>query len=116
MLNRRFTNTIFDSSSEAGELSDSAEDKDISSREMWCALTILYFVLESLRLHQSEWRRRKAELTSTPSESIFSVAVNDIEQNLLVYLTETVAHLRWDDSIALPLTKVTGSIMNYLQC
>ena len=73
------------------------ESKEAERREVWCAMTAVYVVLEVAR-----YRERKESDMSLRS------AVLDLkEPGLLMLLIELISKLRWDESINLPLSKVT---------
>ncbi|KAJ4378673.1 Factor arrest protein 11 [Didymella sp. IMI 355093] len=73
------------------------ESKEAERREVWCAMTVVYIVLEVAR-----YQERKEENLTLRS------AVLDLkEPGLLMLLIDIVSKLRWDESISLPLSKVT---------
>ncbi|EON61739.1 hypothetical protein W97_00955 [Coniosporium apollinis CBS 100218] len=74
--------------------SASAEGAEAERREMWCALTLMYAILEVARTNGDE------------SDIAISKQITTLEPNLLITLTELVARLRWDESLGLPLNKL----------
>ncbi|KAJ8109905.1 hypothetical protein OPT61_g7112 [Boeremia exigua] len=73
------------------------ESKEAERREMWCAMTSVYVVLEVARYRET----RDNDL------SLRSVVLDIKEPGLLMLLIELISKLRWDESISLPLSKVT---------
>lgn len=73
------------------------EGKEAERREMWCAMTTVYVVLEVAR-----YREKKDN-----DLSLRSVVLDIREPGLLMLLIELISKLRWDESISLPLSKVT---------
>lgn len=77
---------------------DSPRDtKEAERREIWCAMTAVYVVLEVAR---------NEEKTDGDFE-LRSAILNLNEPGLLVLLVEIISKLRWDDSIILPLGKIS---------
>lgn len=73
------------------------EGKEAERREVWCAMTAVYVVLEVARYQE----RKQEDL------SIRSAVLNLKDPGLLMLLVELISKLRWDESISLPLSKVT---------
>lgn len=73
------------------------EGKEAERRETWCAMTLVYVVLEVARYRE----REENDL------SLRSVILDLREPGLLMLLIELISKLRWDESITLPLNKVT---------
>lgn len=69
--------------------------RDSEKSELWCTLTIFYFLLEVIRSTSNE------ELRALGREQLLQ-----LEPNVLVYLSSVLDKVRWDDTIELPLTKV----------
>ncbi|KAK3709566.1 Factor arrest protein 11 [Vermiconidia calcicola] len=61
------------------------------STEMWCCLTLLYLFLEVARSTNNQKLRKD---------------IASLQPNLLTYLTQTVAKLRWEENLPIPLTKI----------
>ncbi|KAF2633530.1 N1221-domain-containing protein [Macroventuria anomochaeta] len=73
------------------------EGKEAERREVWCAMTAVYVVLDVARYQE----RKENDLS-------LRTAVLDLkEPGLLMLLVELISKLRWDESISLPLSKVT---------
>lgn len=73
------------------------EGKEAERREVWCAMTAVYVVLEVAR-----YQERKEQDLGLRS------AVLDLKApGLLMLLIDLISKLRWDESINLPLSKVT---------
>jgi hypothetical protein len=60
--------------------------------ELWCALTLMYLFVEVAR-------------TTTNARALKQDVVA-LDPNLLTYLTQIVARMRWDDTAPIPLTKM----------
>ncbi|KAI8943731.1 hypothetical protein NX059_001711 [Plenodomus lindquistii] len=77
---------------------DTARDtKEAERREIWCATTAVYVILEVARSEE----RIEGDLT-------LRTAILALEKpGLLMFFVDLIAKLRWDESINLPLTKVT---------
>ncbi|KAL1653613.1 Factor arrest protein 11 [Didymella pomorum] len=73
------------------------ESKEAERREVWCAMTAVYIVLEVAR-----YREKKEE-----DLSLRSAVLELKEPGLLMLLIDIISKLRWDESINLPLSKVT---------
>lgn len=73
------------------------EGKEAERREVWCAMTAVYVVLEVAR-----YRERKED-----NLSLRTALLNLNSPGLLMLLVELISKLRWDESISLPLSKVT---------
>ncbi|KAF1923792.1 N1221-domain-containing protein [Didymella exigua CBS 183.55] len=72
------------------------ESKEAERREVWCAMTAVYVVLEVAR-----YQEKKGDGLGLRS------AVLDLkEPGLLMLLIDIISKLRWDESINLPLSKV----------
>ncbi|KAF2202306.1 hypothetical protein GQ43DRAFT_369455 [Delitschia confertaspora ATCC 74209] len=72
-------------------------DKEAERREVWCTMTAVYAILEVGRVEEKE----------NQDLSIRTQILQLNEPNLLMTLVDLIAKLRWDDSIALSLTKVS---------
>lgn len=73
------------------------EGKEAEWREVWCAMTAVYVVLEVARYQE----KKEEDL------SLRSAVLNLKEPGLLMLLIDIISKLRWDESINLPLSKVT---------
>jgi hypothetical protein len=73
------------------------EGKEAERREIWCAMTAVYVVLEVARYYE----RKEGDL------SLRTAVLNLDNPGLLMLLVELISKLRWDESISLPLSKVT---------
>ncbi|KAF3002904.1 Factor arrest protein 11 [Curvularia kusanoi] len=73
------------------------EGKEAERREVWCAMTVVYVVLEVARYRE----KRDGDLT------LRSAVLDLKEPGLLMLLIELISKLRWDESINLPLSKVS---------
>ncbi|KAF2878391.1 hypothetical protein BDV95DRAFT_624852 [Massariosphaeria phaeospora] len=72
------------------------DGREAERREVWCAMTAVYVVLEVARVEEKE-----------QSDLSFRSAILSLEKpGLFLLLVELIAKLRWDDTIHLPLTKV----------
>jgi hypothetical protein len=73
------------------------DGKEAERREVWCASTAVYVILEVVRF--DEKRDNDLALRS---------AVLDLQDpGLLMILVDVVSRLRWDDTINLPLAKIS---------
>ena len=72
------------------------EGKETERREVWCAMTAVYVVLEVARYQE----KKENDL------SLRGVILGLKEPGLLILLIELISKLRWDESISLPLSKV----------
>lgn len=73
------------------------EGKEAERREVWCAMTAVYVMLEVARSQEKK-----------ENDMSLRTAVLDLrEPGLLMLLVELISKLRWDESINLPLSKVT---------
>lgn len=72
------------------------EGRDAERRELWCSMTVVYVILEVARIEEME----KQDLT------IRSAIIGLEEPGLLMLLVEIISKLRWDDSIALSMSKI----------
>jgi hypothetical protein len=73
------------------------DGKEAERREVWCAMTAVYVVLEVARIDEKE----KEDLDLRTS-------ILDLEKpGLLLLLVDLISRLRWDESISLPLNKVS---------
>ncbi|KAF3036712.1 Factor arrest protein 11 [Didymella heteroderae] len=73
------------------------EGKEAERREVWCAMTAVYVVLEVARYRE----KQEGDL------SLRSAVLELKEPGLLMLLIDIISKLRWDESINLPLSKVT---------
>lgn len=73
------------------------DSKEAERREVWCAMTAVYVVLEVARYQE----RKEGDL------SIRAAVLDLKDPGLLMLLVELISKLRWDESISLPLSKVT---------
>jgi len=64
------------------------------SVELWCCLTLLYLFVEVARATQGESARKLRR------------DIAALEPTLLNYLTKTIALLRWEEALPIPLTKM----------
>ncbi|KAF1918015.1 hypothetical protein BDU57DRAFT_184091 [Ampelomyces quisqualis] len=73
------------------------DGKEAERREVWCAMTAVYTVLETSRVQESE----------NNDLSIRSAILALEKPGLLMLLVDLISKLRWDESISLPLSKVS---------
>jgi hypothetical protein len=73
------------------------DGKEAERREVWCASTAVYVVLEVARF---------AEKTENDL-SIRTAILGLRDPGLLMILVDVISRLRWDDAISLPLVKVS---------
>ena len=73
------------------------EGKEAERREVWCAMTAVYVVLEVARSQE----KAHGDL------SIRSAVMSLEKPGLLMLLVELISKLRWDESIWLPLSKIS---------
>ncbi|KAF1831055.1 protein required for hyphal anastomosis [Decorospora gaudefroyi] len=82
----------------ADDMPDAPRDsKEAERREIWCAMTAVYIVLEVARDDEK-------------SEDNLTIrgAILDLDKpGLLMLLVDLVSKLRWDDSITLPISKLS---------
>jgi len=72
------------------------DGKDAERREVWCAMTAVYVVLEVARVEEKEH-----------SNLVIRSAILSLSKpGLIQMLIELVSKLRWDESINLPIAKV----------
>lgn len=64
------------------------------SSELWCCLTLMYLFVELARARLDSW------------DSALEKTISALQPNLLNYLTQMVARLRWDEEAPVPLTKM----------
>ncbi|KAH7393081.1 hypothetical protein BKA66DRAFT_320684 [Pyrenochaeta sp. MPI-SDFR-AT-0127] len=76
---------------------DPRDTKEAERREIWCAMTAIYVVLETAR---SEEKTRN-------DQSLRSSILNLDDPGLLILLVDVISKLRWDESVSLPLGKVS---------
>lgn len=74
----------------------SQSEREAERREVWCAMTAVYVVLEVARITEKE----------TGSLDIRTQILQLKDPGLLLILLELMTKLRWDESISLPLPKV----------
>ena len=73
------------------------DGKEAERREVWCAMTAVYVVLEVARIEE----KVNADLD-------LRTAILGLEKpGLLMLLIDFISKLRWDESISLPLSKVS---------
>jgi hypothetical protein len=73
------------------------DGKEAERREVWCAMTAVYVVLEVARIEEKE----KEDL-------VLRTSILNLEKpGLLLLLVDLISKLRWDESISLPLSKVS---------
>jgi hypothetical protein len=78
--------------------SDAPRDgKEAERREVWCAMTAVYVILEVARVDEKE----------DGNLDIRSAILGLAEPGLLMLLVDLISKLRWDESISLPLSKVS---------
>lgn len=76
---------------------DASHDSiEAERREVWCAMTAVYVILEVARVEEKE----KGDL------SIRAKILALEKQGLFILLVELISKLRWDESINLPMTKL----------
>ncbi len=76
---------------------DPRDSKEAERREVWCAMTAVYIVLEVARTQE------KVDGNLEIRNNILGLQ----ESDLLTILIDLVARLRWDESISLPLNKIS---------
>ena len=76
---------------------DPRNSKEAERREVWCAMTAVYVILEVARSQE------KIENDLTLRSAILGLHKSD----LLMVLVNLVSKLRWDESITLPLGKIS---------
>ncbi|KAF2734005.1 hypothetical protein EJ04DRAFT_577191 [Polyplosphaeria fusca] len=72
------------------------DTKEAERREVWCAMTAIYVVLEVARTEEKE----------TDEISLRGAILALDKPGLFLVLLELVSKLRWDENVALPLPKV----------
>jgi hypothetical protein len=73
------------------------DGKEAERREVWCAMTAVYVVLEVARIEEKE----------SENLSLRGAMLNLEKPGLLMFLVDVISKLRWDESISLPLSKVS---------
>jgi hypothetical protein len=73
------------------------DGKEAERREVWCAMTAVYVVLEVARIDEKE----------NTNLDLRSAILGLEEPGLLMVLVDLISKLRWDESISLPLSKVS---------
>jgi hypothetical protein len=73
------------------------DTKEAERREVWCAMTTVYIVLEVARVQEKE----HDDLT------LRGAILRLKEPGLLMLLVDLISKLRWDESISLPLNKIS---------
>ncbi|KAH7412197.1 hypothetical protein DE146DRAFT_273234 [Phaeosphaeria sp. MPI-PUGE-AT-0046c] len=73
------------------------DSKEAERREVWCAMTAVYVILEVARVQEKE----------NDDITLRSAILNIEKPGLLMALVDLIAHLRWDETISLPLGKVS---------
>jgi hypothetical protein len=73
------------------------DSKEAERREVWCAMTAVYVVLETSRVQEKE----------SNNLTVRSAVLGLEKPGLLMLLVELISKLRWDESISLPLSKVS---------
>ncbi|KAF2454439.1 hypothetical protein BDY21DRAFT_352876 [Lineolata rhizophorae] len=74
---------------------DSKDGREEERREMWCAMTIMYFFLEAARTDCEEG-----------VDSELRDGIITLQPQIMTFLMDIIARLRWDESIGLPLMKI----------
>ncbi|KAF2097517.1 N1221-domain-containing protein [Rhizodiscina lignyota] len=69
--------------------------KDLERSELWCSLTIMYFTLEVTRTRPGLDSQLKGR-----------AQLLQLQPDVLIFLSEIMDKIRWDDTINLPLTKL----------
>ncbi|KAF1844548.1 N1221-domain-containing protein [Cucurbitaria berberidis CBS 394.84] len=73
------------------------DSKEAERREIWCAMTAVYIILEVARSNEK-----------TQKDLKLRNAILDLNKpGLLMLLVDLISKLRWDESISLPLSKVS---------
>ncbi|KAF2180216.1 protein required for hyphal anastomosis [Zopfia rhizophila CBS 207.26] len=72
------------------------DSKEAERREVWCAITAVYVILEVARIEEKENR----------DLDIRGALLGLNKPGLFLTLLDLISKLRWDESISLPLTKV----------
>ncbi|KAH8726083.1 hypothetical protein GQ44DRAFT_826173 [Phaeosphaeriaceae sp. PMI808] len=73
------------------------DNKEAERREIWCAMTAVYIVLEVARVEENE----------NKDLNIRKAILELKKPGLLMLLIDVISKIRWDDSIVLPLGKVS---------
>ncbi|KAH4353473.1 hypothetical protein HBH98_006140 [Parastagonospora nodorum] len=73
------------------------EGKEAERREVWCAMTAVYVVLEVARVEEKE----------NDNLSLRSAILDLKKPGLLMLLADLISKLRWDETISLPLSKIS---------
>jgi hypothetical protein len=73
------------------------DTKEAERREIWCAMTAVYVVLEAAR----------DEEKTQDSLKLRGTILNLEKPGLLMLFVDLVSKLRWDDTISLPLSKIS---------
>lgn len=72
------------------------DNKEAERREVWCAMTAVYVVLEVARIEEKE-----------KNDLYIRTSFLELQKpGLIIFLAELISKMRWDESITLPLTKV----------
>jgi hypothetical protein len=71
-------------------------ENEAERREVWCAMTAVYIILEVARIEEKQ----------TQSLAIRTQILQLNDPGLFMTLVELITKLRWDESISLPLPKV----------
>jgi hypothetical protein len=73
------------------------DSKEAERREVWCAMTAVYVVLEVARVEEK----------MNDDQALRSAILGLEQPGLLMMLVDIISKLRWDESISLPLSKVS---------
>lgn len=73
------------------------EGKEAERREVWCAMTAVYVVLEVARVEEKE----------NDNLNLRSAILDLKKPGLLMLLADLISKLRWDEAISLPLSKIS---------
>lgn len=73
------------------------DSKEAERREIWCAMTAVYVVLETAR----------SEEKATGDLKLRGAIVKLEQPGLLLFLVDIISKLRWDETITLPLGKIS---------
>ena len=94
---------------------DSLRDgKEAERRELWCTMTSMYLFLEVARTKEKEDEdlsireaicKNLANILSLAKT--YTSALVNLKPNLLMTLIDLISRLRWDETLGLPLAKVT---------
>lgn len=73
------------------------DGKEAERREVWCAMTAVYVVLEVARVEEKE-----------SDDLALRMSILNLEKpGLLALLVDLISRLRWDETISLPLSKIS---------